>query len=101
VDDFGALNSALPDPEPTPAEAVSGVALEPTLETAEGAPDAPASAVADEDLPPKVAEGAPDVPAAAAPSAEGPAAVAAETTAEATAERTAEAPATSGPSQVA
>ena len=29
VDDFGALNSALPDPEPTPAEAVSGAALEP------------------------------------------------------------------------
>jgi hypothetical protein len=28
VDDFGALNSALPDPEPIPAEAVSGAALE-------------------------------------------------------------------------
>jgi hypothetical protein len=97
VDDFGALNNALPDPEPTPAGAVSGVALEPTLETAEGAPDAPASAVAGEDLPPKVAEGAPDVPAAAAPSAEGPAAVAAE----ATAERMTEDPATSVPSQVA
>ena len=101
MDDFGALNSALPDPEPTPAEAVSGVALEPTPETAEGALDAPASAAAGEDLPPKVAEGASDVPAAAAPSAEGPAAVAEETTAEATAERTAEALATSGPSQVA
>jgi hypothetical protein len=80
VDDFGALNSALPDPEPTPAEAVSGVALEPTPETAEDASDAPASAAAGKDLPPKVAEGAPDAPAAAAPSAEDPAAVAAETT---------------------
>ena len=101
VDDLGALNSALPDPEPTPAEAVSGVALEPTTETAEDAPDAPTSAAAGEDLPPKVAEGAPDAPAAAAPSAEDPAAVAAETTAEAAAEPTAEAPAASGPSQVA
>jgi hypothetical protein len=101
VDDFGALNSALPDPEPTLAEAVSGVALEPTPEAAEDALDAPASAAAGEDLLPKVAEGAPDASAAAAPSAEDPAAVAAETTAEATAEPTAEAPATSGPSQVA
>jgi hypothetical protein len=101
VDDFGALNDALSDPEPTPAEAVPGVALEPTPEAAEGAPEAPASAAAGEDLPPKVAEGAPDDPAAAAPSAEGPAAEAAETTAGATAEPTAEAPATSGPSQVA
>jgi hypothetical protein len=101
VDDFGALNSALPDPEPTPTEAVSGVALEPTPETAEGALDAPASDAAGEDLPPEVAEGAPDAPAAAALSAEDPAAVAAETTAGATAEPTAEAPATSGPSQVA
>jgi hypothetical protein len=58
VDDFGALNSALPDPEPTPAEAMSGVALEPTPETAEDAPDAPASSAAGEDLPPEVAEGA-------------------------------------------
>jgi hypothetical protein len=101
VDDFGALNSALPDPEPTPAEAVSGVALEPTPKTAEGAPDAPTSAAAGEDLPPKVAEGAPDASAAATPSAQDPTAVAAEATAEATAEPTAEAPATSGPSQVA
>jgi hypothetical protein len=29
VDDFGALNSALPDPESNPAEAVSEAALEP------------------------------------------------------------------------
>jgi hypothetical protein len=29
VDDFGALNSALPDPEPNPAAAVSEAALEP------------------------------------------------------------------------
>jgi hypothetical protein len=93
VDDFGALNSALPDPEPTPAEAVTGVALEPTPETAAIATAAPTSVVAGEDLPPKVAEGAPDAPAAAVPSAEDPAAVAAEPTAEA--------PAASGPSQVA
>ena len=100
MDDFGALNSALPDPETTPAEAVTGVALGPTPETAEDAPDASASAAAGEDLPPEVAEGTPDAPAAAAPSAEDPVVVA-ETTAEATAEPAAEAPATSGPSQVA
>jgi hypothetical protein len=41
VDDFGALNSALADPEPILAEAVSGAALEPPPETVEGAPDAP------------------------------------------------------------
>jgi hypothetical protein len=51
VDDFGALNSALPDPEPIPAEAVSWAALEPPPETAEGAPDAPLSAAAGGDLP--------------------------------------------------
>jgi hypothetical protein len=101
VDDFGALNSALPDPESTPAEAASGVALEPTPETAAIVTAAPTSAAAGEDLPPKVAEGAPDAPAAAVPSAEDPAAEAAETTAEAAAEATAEAPAASGPSQVA
>jgi hypothetical protein len=101
VDDFGALNNVLADPEPTPAEAVSGVALEPAPDTAEDAPDAPASAAAGEDLPPKVAEGAPDAPAAAAPSVEDPATVVARTTAEATAGPTAEAPAASGPSQVA
>jgi hypothetical protein len=93
VDDFGALNSALPDPEPTLVEAVTGVALEPTPETAAIATAAPTSAVAGEDLPLKVAEGAPDAPAAAVPSAEDPAAVAAEPTAEA--------PTASGPSQVA
>ena len=105
MDDFGALNSALADPEPTPAEAVSGVALEPTPETAAIATAAPTSAAADEDLPPKVAEGAPDAPAAAEPSVEDPVEVAVETTAEptaeATAEPTAEASAASGPSQVA
>jgi hypothetical protein len=101
VDDFGALNSMLSDPERTPAEAVSGVALEPTPETAEDAPGAPASAAPGEDLPLEVAEGAPDAPAAAAPIAEDPAAVAAETTTEATAEPTAEALATSRPAQVA
>jgi hypothetical protein len=101
VDDLGALNSVLPDPEPTPAEAVSGVALEPTPETAAIATAAPTSVVVGEDLPPKVAEGAPDAPAAAVPSAEDPAAEAAETTVEAAAEPAAEAPAASGPSQVA
>jgi hypothetical protein len=94
VDDFGALNSALPDPEPTPAEAATGVALGPTPENAEDAPGAPTSAAAGEDLLPKVAEGAPDAPAAAVPSAEDPAAV----VAEAAAEPTAEAAAASGPS---
>ena len=93
MDDFGALNSALPDPEPIPAEAVSGAALEPPPETAEGAPDAPASAAAGGDLPPETIKSAPDVPAAAAPRAEDPATVAAEATAEATA--------TAGFSQVA
>ena len=94
MDDFGALNSALPDPEPTLAEAVTGVALEPTLGTAAVATAAPTSAVAGEDLPPTVAEGAPDAPAAAVLSAEDP-------TVETTAEAAAEAPAASGPSQVA
>jgi hypothetical protein len=98
VDDFGALNSALPDPEPTLAEAVTGVALEPTPETAAIATAASSSVAAGEGLPPKVAEGAPDAPAAAVLSAEDPAA---ETTAEAAAEAAAEAPAASGPSQVA
>ena len=84
MDDFGALNSMLSDPEPTQG-------------TAEDAPGAPASAAAGEGLPPEVAEVAPDASAAAAPSAVDPAAVAAEITAEATVE----APATSGPSQVA
>jgi hypothetical protein len=97
VDDFGALNSALPDPEPTLVEAVTAVALEPTPETAAIATAAPTAAVAGEDLPPTVAEGAPDAPAAAVPSAEDPAAVVAEPRAESTAE----APAASGPSQVA
>jgi hypothetical protein len=101
VDDLGALNNALSDPEPTPAEAVSGVALEPTPETAAVATAAPTSAAAGEDLSPKVAKGAPDAPTAAVPSAEDPAAEAAEITAETAAEPAAEAPAASGPSQVA
>jgi hypothetical protein len=83
VDDFGALNSAPPEPESTPAEAVSGAALEPPPEIAEGAPDTSASAAAGGDLPPETTEGAPDALAAAAPSAEDPAAVAAEATTEA------------------
>jgi hypothetical protein len=86
VDDFGTLNSALPDPEPTPAEAVSGAALEPPPEIAEGAPDTSASAAPGGDLHLETAEGTPDAPAAAAPSAEDPATVAVEATAEATAE---------------
>jgi hypothetical protein len=96
VDDFGALNSALPDPEPTPAEAATGVAQEPTPETAKdapGVPGAPTSAAAGEDLPPNVTEGAPDAPAVAVPSAEDLAAVEAEAAAEASA--------AAGPSQVA
>jgi hypothetical protein len=97
VDDFGALNSALPDPESNPAEAVPEAALEPPSETAEGAPDALAAAAAGGGPPLETAEGAPDAPAAAAPRAEDPAMVAAEATAEATAE----APATAGSSQVA
>jgi hypothetical protein len=97
VDDFGASNSALPDPEPNPAEAVSEAALVPPPETAEGAPDAPAAAVSGGGPHPETTEGAPDAPAAAAPRAEEPATVAAEATTEATAE----APATAGSSQVA
>jgi hypothetical protein len=93
VDDFGALNSALPDPESNPAEAVSVAALEPSPETAKGAPDAPAAAAAGGGPPPETAEGAPDAPAAATPRAEDPVTVAAEATAEA--------PATAGSSQVA
>jgi hypothetical protein len=58
VDDFGALNSTLPDPESNPAEA----ALEPLPETAEGVPDAPAAAAAGGGPPPETAEGVPDAP---------------------------------------
>ena len=101
MDDFGALNSALPDPEPTLAEAMTGVALEPTPETAAIATAAPTAAVAGEDLPPTVAEGAPDAPAAAVPSAGDLAAEVVETTAGTAAKPAAEAPAASGPSQVA
>jgi hypothetical protein len=99
VDDFGALNSVLPDPESNPAEA----ALEPLPAAAEGAPDAPAAAAAGGGPPPETTEGVPDAPAAAtagegppltaAPRAEDPVAVAVEATAEA--------PATAGSSQVA
>jgi hypothetical protein len=78
VDDFGALNSALPDP----AAAVSEAALEPPPETAEGAPDAPAAAAAGGGPPPTVAPRAEDPVTAAV-------------------EATAEAPATAGSSQVA
>ena len=89
MDNFGALDSVLPDLGSTLAEAVTGVALEPTPETVAIVTAAPTSAVAGEDLPPKVAEGAPDAPAAAVPSAEDPA------------EAAAEASAAPGPSQVA
>jgi hypothetical protein len=99
VDDFGALNSTLPDPESNPAEA----ALEPLPETAEGAPDAPAAAAAGGGPPPETAEGVPDAPAAAA-AGEGPPPTAAprvEDPVTVAAEATAEAPATAGSSQVA
>jgi hypothetical protein len=99
VDDFGALNSVLPDPEPNPTEA----ALEPPPKTAEGAPDAPAAAAAGGGPPPETAEGVPDAPAAAA-AGEGPpptAAPRAEDPVTVAAEATAEAPATAGSSQVA
>ena len=82
VDDFEALNSELPDPEPNPAAAVSKVALQPPPETAEGVPDAPAATAAGGGPPPT-----------AAPRAEDPVTVAAEATAEA--------PATAGSSQAA
>jgi hypothetical protein len=102
VDDFGALNSVLPDPESNPAAVVSVAAQEPPPETAEGGPDALAAAAASGGPPPEAAEGVPDAPAAAAagggpppttaPRAEGPVTV--------VAEATAEAPATAGSSQV-
>jgi hypothetical protein len=46
VEDFGALNSAQPDSESNPVAAVSEVAPAPAPETAEGAPDAPAATAA-------------------------------------------------------
>jgi hypothetical protein len=101
VDDFGALNSALLDPESNPA--LSKVALELPPETTEGAPNAPAAAAAGGGPPPETAKGVPDAPAAAAagggppptaaPRAEDPVTVAAEATVEA--------PATARSSQVA
>jgi hypothetical protein len=97
VDDFGALNSALPDPEPVPAEAVSGAAPGDRGRRS----GCPRSCCGRRRPSPETAEGAPDAPAAAAPSAEDPTTVAAEATAETTVEATAEAPATAGSSQVA
>jgi hypothetical protein len=82
VDDFGALNSVLPDPESNPAAAVPEATLELPPETAEGIPDAPAATAAG---------GGPSP--AAAPRAEDPAKVAVEPTVED--------PATAGSSQVA
>jgi hypothetical protein len=82
VDDFGALNSPLPDPEPNPVVAASEAALEPPPETAEGVPDAPAATAAG---------GGPSP--TAAPRADDPVEVAAESAAED--------PATARPSQVA
>jgi hypothetical protein len=103
VDDFGALNSLLPDPESNPAEAVSEAALEPSPETAEGAPDAPAAAADGGGPPLETAEGAPDAPAAAAAGGGPPptAAPRAEDPVKVAAEATSEAPATAGSSQVA
>ena len=82
MDDFGALNNALPDPEPNPAAAVSEAALEPPRETAEGVPNAPAT----------IAAGGGPSPTAT-PRAEDPVKVATEPTAED--------PAAAGSSQVA
>jgi hypothetical protein len=82
VDDFGALNSVLPESESNPAAAVPEATLEPPPETAEGVPDAPAATAAG---------GGPSP--AAAPRAEDPAKVAEEPTVED--------PATAGSSQVA
>jgi hypothetical protein len=99
VDDFGALNSVLPDPESNPAEA----ALEPLPEIAEGAPNAPAAAAVGRGPPPETTEGVPDTPAAAA-AGEGPPPTAAsrvEDPVTVAAEATAEAPAMVGSSQVA
>jgi hypothetical protein len=103
VDNFGALNSALPDPESNPAEAMSEVALEPPPETVEGVPDALAAAAAGEGPPLETAENVPDAPAAAA-AGEGPPPTAVprvEDPATMAVEATAEAPATAGSSQVA
>jgi hypothetical protein len=97
------LNSALPDPESNPAEAVSGAALEPPPETAEGTSDAPAAAAAGGGPPLEAAVSVPDAPAAAA-AGEGlpPAAVPrVEDPTTVVVEVTAEAPATAGSSQVA
>jgi hypothetical protein len=82
VDDFGALNSELPKPEPIPAAAVSEAALELPPETAEGIRDVPAA----------TATGGGPSPTAT-PRAEDPVKVAAEPTAED--------PAMAGSSQVA
>ena len=74
MDDFGALNSALPDPEPIPTAAVSEAALEPPPETAEGIPDAPAATAAGGGSSPTAASTAEDpVKMAAEPAAEDPA----------------------------
>jgi hypothetical protein len=72
--DEGALNSALPDPEPNPVAAVSEAALEPPPETAEGVPDAPAATAAGGGPSPTAALRAEDpVKVAAEPTAEDPA----------------------------
>ncbi len=74
VEDFGALNSALPDPKPNPAAAVSEVALELPPETVEGVPDAPATTAAGGGPSPTAAPRAEDpVKMAAEPAAEDPA----------------------------
>jgi hypothetical protein len=74
VDDFGALNSELPEPEPIPAAAVSEAALEPPPEAAEGVPDVPAATATGGGPSPTAAPRAEDpVKVAAEPTAEGPA----------------------------
>jgi hypothetical protein len=82
VEDFGALNSAHPDSESNPVAALSEVAPAPAPETVEGAPDAPAATAAGGGSSP-----------IAAPRAEDPVNMAAESAAED--------PATAGSSQVA
>jgi hypothetical protein len=82
VEDFGALNSAQPDPESNPVVAESEAAPEPPPKTVEGVPNAPAATAAG---------GGPSP--TAAPRAEDPMKMAAEPAAED--------PATAGSSQVA
>jgi hypothetical protein len=72
VDDFGALNSARPEAESNPAAGLEVAPVLP-LETAEGAPDAPAATTAGGGSSPTAAPRAEDpVKTAAEPAAEDP-----------------------------